>query len=217
MCWSRIWPQLGNTFNLYFEPPHPFVLCPVYTIWPKQHEYAGDGKIFMAKYCIRAKFKQYDHYWHQFAKSKLLGKKHICRGTLWLYNIGIDCSFLFLPPIFICYTHLHNLCHRIDWMVMMHSGGEQSLGQTKYIIGMSYIVGKPWTIRFCITCWKNLALRAFGENGQKRLLLALCDFWGKNKALVWLYLHSWTWFDVIIIFSVKFWWFSFFLDPLLLI
>ena len=27
---------------------------------------------------------------------------------------------------------------------------------------------------------------------------------GKNKALVWLYLHSWTWFDVIIIFSVKF-------------
>ena len=26
----------------------------------------------------------------------------------------------------------------------------------------------------------------------------------KNKALVWLYLHSWTWFDVIIIFSVKF-------------
>ena len=26
----------------------------------------------------------------------------------------------------------------------------------------------------------------------------------KNKALVWLYLYSWTWFDVIIIFSVKF-------------
>ena len=26
----------------------------------------------------------------------------------------------------------------------------------------------------------------------------------KNKALIWLYLHSWTWFDVIIIFSVKF-------------
>ena len=27
---------------------------------------------------------------------------------------------------------------------------------------------------------------------------------GKNKALAWLYLHSWTWFDVIISFSVKF-------------
>ena len=26
----------------------------------------------------------------------------------------------------------------------------------------------------------------------------------KNKALVWLYLHSWTWIELIIIFSVKF-------------
>lgn len=52
-----------------------------------------------------------------------------------------------------------------------HSGGEHSLGQTKYIIGIIYIFEKPWTIRFGITCWKNLALRAFGENGQKRIFL----------------------------------------------
>ena len=41
-------------------------------------------------------------------------------------------------------------------------------------------------------------------------LATLSGFWGKNKALVWLYLHSWTWFDVPIILGVKFWWFSFF-------
>ena len=31
-------------------------------------------------------------------------------------------------------------------------------------------------------------------------------------APVWLNIYSWTWFVVIIIFSVKFWWFSFFLS-----
>ena len=48
-------------------------------------------------------------------------------------------------------------------------------------------------------------------------LASLSDFWGKKKALVRLYPHSWTWFDATIIFSVKFELFFFFFDPLLLI
>ena len=102
-----------------------------------------------------------------------------------------------------------SLLHYLDCAVVTfadHSGGEQSLGETKYIIGDSYTVGNVWASTFGIN-WRW----GLFEKTPK------LHFWGKNKALVWLYLQSWTWFDVIIILGIKFWWFSFFLDPLLLI
>ena len=52
--------------------------------------------------------------------------------------------------------------------------------------------------------------KMFGVVLDTFFLASWSNFWGKNKALVRLYLHSWTWFDVPIIFSVKFWWFFFF-------
>ena len=63
---------------------------------------------------------------------------------------------------------------------------------------------------------QNISL-AVWENAETAFFVPKNYFWGKNKALVLLYLQSWTWFDVIIISGIKFWWFSFFLDPLLLI
>ena len=36
------------------------------------------------------------------------------------------------------------------WELAAHSGGEQSLGKTKYIIGNSYTVGKVWASTFGI-------------------------------------------------------------------
>ena len=98
-----------------------------------------------------------------------------------------------------------------------HSGGEWSLGETKYIIGDSYTVGKVWATTFRINWRKKWPLGSFWENAEIAFFAPKNYFWGKNKALVWLYLQSWTWFDVIIILGIKFWWFSFFLDPLLLI
>ena len=38
--------------------------------------------------------------------------------------------------------------HYCCWSI--HSGGEQSLGETKYIIGNSYTVGKVWASTFGI-------------------------------------------------------------------
>ena len=99
----------------------------------------------------------------------------------------------------------------------IHSGGERSLGETKYIIGDSYTVGKVWASTFGINWRTNWALGAFWENAKIDFFAPKNYFWGKKEALVWLYLQSWTWFDVIIILGIKFWWFSFFLDPLLLI
>ena len=45
-----------------------------------------------------------------------------------------------------------------------HSGGERSLGETKYIIGDSYTVGKVWASTFSTNWRKNWALGAFWEN-----------------------------------------------------
>ena len=100
---------------------------------------------------------------------------------------------------------------------MLHSGGEWCLGETKYIIGDSYTIGKVWATTFGINWRKKWPLGAFWENAKIEFFAPTNYFWGQNKALVWLYLQSWTWFDVTIILGIKFWWFSFFLDPLLLI
>ena len=91
-----------------------------------------------------------------------------------------------------------------------HSGGEQSLGETKYIIGDSYTVGKVWASTFGINWQTNLPLGAFWENAKIAIFAPKNNFGGKKKAIVCLYLQSWTWSDVIIILGIKFWWFSFF-------
>ena len=118
-------------------------------------------------------------------------------------------SLSFLENTFSHFSHVN--------LNAWHSGGEWSLGETKYIIGDSYTVAKVWATTFGINWRKKWPLGAFWENAEIAFFAPKNYFWGKNKALVWLYLQSWTWFDVIIILGIKFWWFSFFLDPLLLI
>ena len=54
---------------------------------------------------------------------------------------------------------------------------------------------------FGINRGKYWALGAFWENANIAFIAPKNDFWGENNALVWLYLQSWTWFDVIIIFG----------------
>ena len=43
------------------------------------------------------------------------------------------------------------------------------------------------------------------------------EFWGKNRAVVWLHLYSWAWIDLTNVCGITFWWFFFFLVPLLLV
>ena len=84
-----------------------------------------------------------------------------------------------------------------------------------------------------IFCWPFLTKTKrewpFSGHFQSKFLLgalhfALCffdpkiyDFWGKNRAAVWLHLYSWTWIDLTNISDIKFWVFFFFLVPLLLV
>ena len=53
-----------------------------------------------------------------------------------------------------------------DSSISTHSGGEWSLGETKYIIGDSYTVGKVWASTFGINWRKNWPLGAFWENAK---------------------------------------------------
>ena len=48
------------------------------------------------------------------------------------------------------------------WLYTKHSGAERSPGQTKYIIGGSYIVGNVCAVRFRNSWRKNMALGCFG-------------------------------------------------------
>ena len=57
---------------------------------------------------------------------------------------------------------------------------------------------------------ENVFLVFFGTP----VLAQLSHFWGENKAPVRPNLQRWTGFDLLIILPVKFWWFSFFLEPL---
>ena len=67
-----------------------------------------------------------------------------------------------------------------------HSGGERSLGETKYIIGDSFTVGKVWASTFGINWPTNWALGAFWENAKIDFFKPKNYFWCKNKARVWL-------------------------------
>ena len=53
----------------------------------------------------------------------------------------------------------------------------------------------------------------FGVPCSTPVFALLSDFWVKIRALVRPNRQRWTGFDLLIIFLVKFWWFSFFLEP----
>ena len=52
------------------------------------------------------------------------------------------------------------------WPFDPHSGGEWSLGETKYTIGDSYTVGKVWATTFRINWRKKWPLGSFSENAE---------------------------------------------------
>ena len=56
--------------------------------------------------------------------------------------------------------------------------------------------------------------KIFGVPCSTPVFALLSDFWVKIRALVRPNRQRWTGFDLLIISGVKFWWFSFFLEPL---
>ena len=71
-----------------------------------------------------------------------------------------------------------------------HSGGEQSPGQKKYIIGNSYIVGNVYTISETVD-EKIWHWGLFEKSAKPRF----DDFWVKIRAVLRSNLQRWTGFD----------------------
>ena len=69
-------------------------------------------------------------------------------------------------------------------------------------------------VRYSLKILSFTPQKFFGVPCSTPVFALLSDFWVKIRALVRPNRQRWTGFDLLIIFLVKFWWFSFFLEPL---
>ena len=91
-----------------------------------------------------------------------------------IYHLGFKGHHLQLAIFSYVSTqgHIGYICNKHTCMCSpvlkstWHSGGEQCLGETKYIIGDSYTVGKVWATTLGITWRTNWPLGAFLENAE---------------------------------------------------
>ena len=69
-------------------------------------------------------------------------------------------------------------------------------------------------VRYSLKILSFTLQKNFGVPCSTPVFALLSDFWVKIRALVRPNRQRWTGFDFLIISGVKFWWFSFFLEPL---
>ena len=153
-----------------------------------------------------------------------------CRGCASRFSIWITPSPI--DPSAQASLHTwHCVLHTVHWCIMVHTANYTHLYPHPHL--ETNYTGNERTHGWNIFCWPFLTetkreWRFSGHFQSKFLLGALhfalyffdtkiYDFWGKNRAAVWLQLYSWTWIDLTSVSGVIFWWFSFFLVPLLLI
>ena len=149
------------------------------------------------------------------------------------------CKYIHLPMLIRIYfatqlihiLHVHTQKHMYTqntWTYMGHfpQDGENEQNLSDFFCFWSFTVTKRFDfLKFSQLFWRDYVRwslkilsftlqKNFGVPCSTPVFALLSDFWVKIRALVRPNRQRWTGFDLLIIFLVKFWWFSFFLEPL---